>query len=87
MNRYLKKWSSKQQIGSITVEKLQAQLYFHVFHRTFNEYIAHVLSGKDSHHDLPSSFYNGVAQHLINEHYLIYLKTLTTPDIAAEIID
>ena len=87
VNRYLKKWSSKQQIGSITVEKLQAQLYFHVFHRTFNEYIAHVLSGKDSHHDLPSSFYNGVAQHLINEHYLIYLKTFTTPDIAAEMQD
>lgn len=35
-------------IGSITVEKLQAQLYFYIFHRTFNEYIAHVLSGKDS---------------------------------------
>lgn len=84
VNRYLKKWSAKQQIGSITVEKLQAQLYFHVFHRTFNEYIAHVLSGKDSHHDLPSSFYNGIAQHLLNEHYLIYLNTLTTPDIAAE---
>lgn len=84
VNKYLKKWSGKQQIGSITVEKLQAQLYFHVFHRTFNEYIAHVLSGKDSHHDLPSSFYNGVAQHFLNEHYLIYLNTLTTPDIAAE---
>ena len=36
---------------------------------------------------MPSSFYNGVAQHLINEHYLIYLKTLTTPDIAAEMQD
>lgn len=84
VNRYLKKWCTKQQIGSVTVEKLQAQLYFHVFHRTFNEYIAHVLSGKDSHHDLPGSFYNGVAQHLLNEHYLIYLNTLTVPDIAAE---
>jgi hypothetical protein len=60
VNQYLKKCIAGQQLGSITVEKLQAQLYFHVFHHTFNEYIAHVLSGKDSSHDLPGSFYGGL---------------------------
>lgn len=46
INQRLKKWTQNQGLGSITVEKLQAQLYFYIFHRTFNEYIAHVLSEK-----------------------------------------
>nr|WP_277602891.1 hypothetical protein [Acinetobacter sp. NIPH 1852] len=85
VNQYLKKCIAGQQLGSITVEKLQAQLYFHVFHHTFNEYIAHVLSGKDSSHDLPGSFYGGVAKKQLNEKYRIYLNTLCRPDTEAEI--
>lgn len=85
VNQYLKKCIAGQQLGSITVEKLQAQLYFHVFHHTFNEYIAHVLSGKDSSHDLPGSFYGGVAKKQLNEKYWIYLNTLCRPDTEAEI--
>lgn len=85
VNQYLKKCIAGQQLGSITVEKLQAQLYFHVFHHTFNEYIAHVLSGKDSFHDLPSSFYGGVAKKQLNEKYQIYLNTLCRADTEAEI--
>lgn len=85
VNQYLKKCTTGQQLGSITVEKLQAQLYFHVFHHTFNEYIAHVLSGKDSSHDLPGSFYGGVAKKQLNEKYQIYLNTLCRPDTEAEI--
>lgn len=76
VTHYLKKWSMGEQVGSISIEKLQAQLYFHIFHDTFNEYIAHVLSGKDSHHELPGSFYNGVVQQQLNETYLIYLEAL-----------
>lgn len=78
----LKKWSRHQQVGSISIEKLQAQLYFHVFHHTFNEYIAHVLSGKDSHHELPGSFYNGVVQQQLNDTYLIYLEAIHPPEIS-----
>lgn len=85
VNQYLKKCIAGQQLGSITVEKLQAQLYFHVFHHTFNEYIAHVLSGKDSSHDLPGSFYGGVAKKQLNEKYRIYLNTLCRPDTEAGI--
>nr|WP_252718248.1 hypothetical protein [Acinetobacter wanghuae] len=85
VNQYLKKCIAGQQLGSITVEKLQAQLYFHVFHHTFNEYIAHVLSGKDSSHDLPGSFYGGIAKKQLNEKYQIYLNTLCRPDTQAEI--
>ncbi|MFW2054535.1 hypothetical protein [Acinetobacter baumannii] len=80
INQYLKKCTAGQQLGSITVEKLQAQLYFHVFHQTFNEYIAHVLSRKDSFHYLPGSFYGGVAKKELNEKYRIYLKTLNRPE-------
>lgn len=85
INRYLKKCTLKEQMGSITVEKLQAQLYFHVFHQTFNEYIAHILSGKDSYHDLPSSFYGGVEKKKLNHNYLIYLETLNVPAVNSEI--
>lgn len=85
VNQYLKKCTARQQLGSITVEKLQAQLYFHVFHHTFNEFIAHVLSGKDSSHNLPGSFYGGVAKKQLNEKYRIYLNTLCRPDTEAEI--
>ena len=85
VNQYLKKCTAGQQLGTITVEKLQAQLYFHVFHHTFNEYIAHVLSGKDSSHDLPGSFYGGVEKKQLNEKYRIYLNTLCRPDTEAEI--
>ncbi|WP_326519472.1 hypothetical protein [Acinetobacter sp. CAAS 2-6] len=85
VNQYLKKCTARQQLGSITVEKLQAQLYFHVFHHTFNEFIAHVLSGKDSSHNLPGSFYGGVAKKQLNEKYQIYLNTLCRPDTEAEI--
>ena len=85
VNQYLKKCTAGQQLGSITVEKLQAQLYFHVFHHTFNEYIAHVLSGKDSSHDLPGSFYGGVEKKQLNEKYRIYLNTLCRSDTEAEI--
>lgn len=80
VNRYLKKWTATAYLGSITVEKLQAQLYFHVFHDTFNEYIAHVLSGKDSYHDVPGSFYNGIHQQKLNDKYLIYLETIADPE-------
>jgi hypothetical protein len=80
VNQYLKKCAAGQQLGSITVEKLQAQLYFHVFHQTFNEYIAHILSRKDSFHHLPGSFYGGVAKKELNEKYRIYLKALNRPD-------
>ena len=85
INQRLKKWTQNQGLGSITVEKLQAQLYFYIFHRTFNEYIAHVLSGKDSSHDLPGSFYGGVEKKQLNEKYRIYLNTLCRPDTEAEI--
>jgi hypothetical protein len=76
INKKIKRMDSEPRIGSITVEKLQAQLYFYIFHRTFNEYIAHVLSGKDSDHELPSSYYNGVPTTELNQNYLIYLDTL-----------
>jgi hypothetical protein len=85
VNQYLSKCTAGQRIGSITVEKLQAQLYFHVFHQTFNEYIAHVLSGKDSSHDLPGSFYGGIAKKQLDEKYRIYLNTLRRPNMDAEI--
>lgn len=85
INQRLKKWTQNQGLGSITVEKLQAQLYFYIFHRTFNEYIAHVLSGKDSTHELPSSFYNGVSASELNQHYLIYLETLSVEETKTEI--
>ena len=83
VNNYLKRWTANAHIGSITVEKLQAQLYFYVFRDSFNEYLAHVLSGRGSEHDLPSSFYAGVAKTKLNDHYLSYLKRLHTPDFAA----
>jgi len=82
VTQYLKKWSVGQQVGSISIEKLQAQLYFHIFYDTFNEYIAHVLSGKDSHHELPGSFYNGVVQQQLNDTYLIYLEALHPQDLS-----
>ena len=60
-------------------------LYFYIFHRTFNEYIAHVLSGKDSNHELPSSYYNGVPTTELNQNYLIYLDTLDIKETKQEI--
>lgn len=85
INKKIKEWTVNQGIGSITVEKLQAQLYFYIFHRTFNEYIAHVLSGKDSDHELPSSYYNGVPTTELNQNYLIYLDTLDIKETKQEI--
>ena len=87
VNAYLKRWTANAHIGSITVEKLQAQLYFYVFRDSFNEYLAHVLSGRGSEHDLPSSFYGGIAKTKLDDQYLSYLKHLHTPEFAAALDD
>ncbi|MEX7656326.1 hypothetical protein, partial [Pseudomonas aeruginosa] len=48
INTKLKNWLDNRFVGSITVEKLQAQLYFHIYYETYNEYLAHVIAGRDS---------------------------------------
>ncbi len=68
--------------GSITVEKLQAQLYFHICYETFNEYLAHVIAGRDSQHHMPGIFYGGLPKAQLDTTYLCYLETVLTPHSA-----
>lgn len=80
MNSLLKKWLKNKFVGSITVEKLQAQLYFHIYYETYNEYLAHVIAGRDSQHDMPGSYYGGLAKAELNTSYLSYLETVLMPN-------
>ena len=80
INNKLKQWLDNQFIGSITVEKLQAQLYFHVYFETYNEYFAHVIAGRDSLHHMPSIFYGGLPKAKLDTTYLCYLESALTPD-------
>ncbi|MFV8194527.1 hypothetical protein [Acinetobacter soli] len=78
INKRLKEWLSNQFVGTVTVEKIQAQLYFHVFLETYNEHLAHVIAGRDSQHYMPGIYYGGVPKAQLNSTYLCYLvKTLT----------
>ncbi len=82
INTKLKKWLDNQFVGSITVEKLQAQLYFHICYETFNEYLAHVIAGRDSQHHMPGIFYGGLPKAQLDTTYLCYLETVLTPHSA-----
>ena len=79
INTKLKKWLDNQFVGSITVEKIQAQLYFHICYETFNEYLAHVIAGRDSQHHMPGIFYGGLPKAQLDTTYLCYLETALTP--------
>ena len=79
INTQLKKWLDHQFVGSITVEKLQAQLYFHVYFETYNEYLAHVIAGRDSQHHMPGIYYGGVSKAQLDTTYLSYLEEVLTP--------
>lgn len=87
INTKLKKWLDNQFVGSITVEKLQAQLYFHVCYETFNEYLAHVIAGRDSQHHMPSIFYGGLPKAQLDTTYLSYLEEALTPHSAQFVED
>lgn len=78
INTKLKKWLDNQFVGSITVEKLQAQLYFHVCYETYNEYLAHVIAGRDSQHHMPSIYYGGLPKVQLDTTYLSYLEVALT---------
>jgi hypothetical protein len=82
INTKLKKWLDNQFVGSITVEKLQAQLYFHICYETSNEYLAHVIAGRDSQHHMPGIFYGGLPKAQLDTTYLCYLETALTPHSA-----
>ncbi len=60
INSELKKWFANQYVGTITVEKLQAQLYFHIYYETYNEYLTHVIARRDIKHDVPGIYYGGL---------------------------
>lgn len=76
IRKYLKRVTKNQFVGHLTIEKLQAQMYFHIRYQTFNEYLAHLVAGKDSKHNLPGMFYGGMPKTAVNEAYLCYLRTV-----------
>lgn len=76
IRKYLKRITKNQFVGHLTIEKLQAQMYFHIRYQTFNEYLAHLVAGKDSRHNLPGIFYGGMPKTAVNKAYLCYLRTI-----------
>lgn len=76
IKKYLKNVTKNQFVGHLTIEKLQAQIYFHIRYQTFNEYLAHLVAGKDAKHNLPGMYYGGIPKTTVNEAYLCYLKTV-----------
>lgn len=82
IRKYLKQVTKNQFVGHLTIEKLQAQMYFHIRYQTFNEYLAHLVAGKDAKHNLPGMFYGGMPKTTVNQAYLCYLRTvLGNPEI------
>lgn len=79
INTKLKNWLDNRFVGSITVEKLQAQLYFHIYYETYNEYLAHVIAGRDSQHHMPGIYYGGLPKTQLSSTYLAFLETALTP--------
>ena len=82
INNKLKQWLDNQFVGSITAEKLQAQLYFHIYYETYNEYLAHVIAGRDSQHHMPGIYYGGLPKAQLDTTYLSYLVEALTPHSA-----
>lgn len=79
INTKLKNWLDNRFVGSITVEKLQAQLYFHIYYETYNEYLAHVIAGRDSQHHMPGIYYGGLPKAQLSSTYLAFVETALTP--------
>lgn len=79
INTKLKNWLDNRFVGSITVEKLQAQLYFHIYYETYNEYLAHVIAGRDSQHHMPGIYYGGLPKTQLSSTYLAFLEKALTP--------
>ena len=79
INTKLKNWLDNRFVGSITVEKLQAQLYFHIYYETYNEYLAHVIAGRDSQHHMPGIYYGGLPKAQLSSTYLAFLEKALTP--------
>ncbi|NWK49477.1 hypothetical protein HYG90_10040 [Acinetobacter sp. SwsAc7] len=79
INTKLKNWLDNRFVGSITVEKLQAQLYFHIYYETYNEYLAHVIAGRDSQHHMPGIYYGGLPKTQLSSTYLAFLEKVLTP--------
>ena len=78
INTKLKNWLDNRFVGSITVEKLQAQLYFHIYYETYNEYLAHVIAGRDSQHHMPGIYYGGLPKTQLSSTYLAFVETALT---------
>ncbi|NGP42890.1 hypothetical protein G4V72_14645 [Acinetobacter sp. GC2] len=78
INTKLKNWLDNRFVGSITVEKLQAQLYFHIYYETYNEYLAHVIAGRDSQHHMPGIYYGGLPKAQLSSTYLVFVETALT---------
>ncbi len=72
INSELKKWFANQFVGTITVEKLQAQLYFHIYYETYNEYLTHVIARRDIKHDVPGIYYGGLPKAQLDSSYLAF---------------
>ena len=79
INSELKKWFANQFVGTITVEKLQAQLYFHIYYETYNEYLTHVIARRDITHDVPGIYYGGLPKAQLDSSYLAFLESALTP--------
>ncbi len=83
INTKLKKWLDNQFVGWITrLKSFKHNYIFSICYETFNEYLAHVIAGRDSQHHMPGIFYGGLPKAQLDTTYLCYLETVLTPHSA-----
>lgn len=50
-----------------------------VYYETYNEYLAHVIAGRDSQHHMPGIYYGGLPKTQLSSTYLAFLEKALTP--------